>query len=152
MKYASRREIYTAVSNLDARNARTGGPRVEIACCGACGATFPPNLPIFPSVLGASYERLKRLTSVLRASQFPALSELLSPSRNLSGNGVDLYYEKRRRDGGPCWGARQRANESNLAGVRARIDGLRVPSATHMAFHSSVVTPAATDRATQPSG
>ena len=25
VKYASRREIYTAVSNLDARNARTGG-------------------------------------------------------------------------------------------------------------------------------
>ena len=81
MKYASRREIYTAVSNLDARNARTGGPRVEIACCGACEATFLSNLPIFPSVL-------ERLESVL----FPALSELLSPSRNLSGNGVNLYY------------------------------------------------------------
>ena len=64
VKYASRREIYTAVSNLDARNARTGGPRVEIACCGACGATFPPNLPIFPSVL----ERLESVLERLRAS------------------------------------------------------------------------------------
>ena len=90
VKYASRREIYTAVSNLDARNARTRGPRVEIACCGACGATFPPNLAIFPSVL-------ERLESVL----FPALSELLSPSRNLSGNGVALYYD---------WGAQKRNN------------------------------------------
>ena len=104
VKYASRREIYTAVSNLDARNARTRGPRVEIACCGACGATFPPNLPIFPSVL-------ERLESVL----FPALSELLSPSRNLSGNGVNLYYDGRRgRDAWAIWvqdwGAQKRNN------------------------------------------
>ena len=114
MKYASRREIYTAVSNLDARNARTRGPRVEIACCGACGATFPPNLPIFPSVL-------ERLESVL----FPALSELLSPSRNLSGNGVNLYYDGRRgRDAWAIWvqdwGAQKRNNavrERNGNGV-----------------------------------
>merc|ERR1711871_1406323 len=46
------------------------------------------------------------------------------------------------RDGG----ARHRANESNLAGVLARIDGLRVPSATHMDFDSSVVTPTAIER------
>ena len=52
------------------------------------------------------------------------------------------------RDGG----ARHRANESNLAGVRARIDGLRFPSATHMAFTSSVVTLSVIDRAPQPSG
>ena len=37
-------------------------------------------------------------------------------------------------------------------GVRARIDGLRVPSATHMTFDSSVVTPAAIERASQLSG
>jgi hypothetical protein len=49
-------------------------------------------------------------------------------------------------------GARHRANESNFAGVRARIDGLRVPSATHMAFDLSVVIPAAIDRAPQLSG
>ena len=64
VKYASRREIYTAVSNLDARNARTRGPRVEIACCGACEATFLSNLPIFPSVL----ERLESVLERLRAS------------------------------------------------------------------------------------
>ena len=39
-----------------------------------------------------------------------------------------------------------------LVGVRARIDGLRVPSATHMAFDLSVVTPSAIERAPQPSG
>ena len=52
------------------------------------------------------------------------------------------------RDGG----ARHRANESNLAGVRARIDGLRFSSATRGTFDSSVVIPAAIDRAPQPSG
>ena len=52
------------------------------------------------------------------------------------------------RDGG----ARHRANESNLAGVRARIDGLRFSSATRGTFDSSVVTPTAIERAPQPSG
>ena len=60
--------------------------------------------------------------------------------------------EKRRRDGGPWWGARHRANKSNFVGVRARIDGLRFPSTTRGTFDSSVVTPAAIDRAPQPSG
>ena len=60
--------------------------------------------------------------------------------------------EERRGDCGPWWGARHRANESNFVGVRARIDGLRFPSATRGTFDSSVVIPAAIERASQPSG
>ena len=40
-------------------------------------------------------------------------------------------------------GGQDSERAGKFAGVRARIDGLRVLSATHMAFDSSVVTPSA---------
>ena len=40
-------------------------------------------------------------------------------------------------------GGHNSGRAGKFAAVRARIDGLHVQSATHMAFHSSVVTPSA---------